>query len=1141
MSLQDERQILKEIHDVKKSKNSVEEYTKGDEKIQGLKAELNKMRDTVKLEIKSISEIEVALSKVKLANKLGCTTQDLTTIEVDCPADKMGKVIGKNGSTVKQIEESTRVTIEIRKDDNKVAITGSASSIAAAAAEIDKIVQSTEEVFSIDDKILKYVTARQISVLDDLKKQYEDVYLDVLRNNEKVILRGMPDRVNAVKSSLLGMQIVSKEISLTRREAAIVIGEKGSTVDKLLESHNVCIDVEKIDDIKSTAVVLGPTNQVTSALKEIDELLSENSEAVETIAIDVMMKRILLAENGNHAKTIQKSVNDKMKEKGLDANVLVSINKEKSIEKDHPILQVKTKNACLEAAVQLAKNEIKDLQPLILSLDVDQVVIPKIIGRSGETLKKICGDDGFIDIDREARRIVVGSTTAERRDSILEALNAIIAQNRILRVDYDPSLIKMQFKELIRSNVKAQMTEVGCWIEIDEEKGQFVFRGSDENNGKCRDILLEFLESNYLREMSITQEDKDSLLAGGKGSKLEKISEEEGVKLSVDKESFVLIARGTKEKVVSAMDKLDQFLKGGNGHSVSRLSVSEQIVGVIVGKGGKTRQQLEEKYSGVAIHISKCHNVTIRGPENQVAACRVEVLKLIASARVTQTVPVSDVQQKTLEKNGMLRKITQTASVQIQISGGAAQIKGLFYDVCDAVSLLNEQLTGVYQSVIELDALQFSKIRAAARDPSHFQRIKDSTRATVSLDLSSGSVTVGGTRNDVKKAKDQLFGFFEFIIPGKITRLKIPKPLQYSVGRGMALAEISAESGGATVYLDRDLNSIIIRSTDPKKVESATSLMKEKIVGDEKLVGVIEVDPSESSFIFSSIIGPKGSRIKAIQKESDCHIEVSRESETITITGQTEGGVAKAKETIAGLIEKARKENAFVSIPEAAIPAFCGKGGSKVKEFSAAHGVEMLRERKGPYTFKISGPEDSCENAKTALAEWLKKWEESTGTMTTSVEKPDIPVILGSKGDTVRAIQEEFGCRINVDRRGLSVTVKSGTAESRQKTMEKIKALIAEAREEAAAARKARSASEDESADLTDEPTSKAGRSYSTDSGSVEEIKVADARLYPTRPVGLTTTPPKQTHNHHAKKSGDLGVQEGTQAGKNLFQLLVSD
>ena len=81
--------------------------------------QLNELRDALRTMISGIDETESSLAKVKLANKLGCTVDDLATEIVECPKDKLGSVIGKNGATMKQICETTKVTMDVMGNKEK--------------------------------------------------------------------------------------------------------------------------------------------------------------------------------------------------------------------------------------------------------------------------------------------------------------------------------------------------------------------------------------------------------------------------------------------------------------------------------------------------------------------------------------------------------------------------------------------------------------------------------------------------------------------------------------------------------------------------------------------------------------------------------------------------------------------------------------------------------------------------------------------------------------------------------------------------------------------------------------------------------------------------------------------------------------
>jgi polyribonucleotide nucleotidyltransferase len=1046
-------------------------------------------------------------------------------------------VIGKNGAMIKQIQDLTKTTIDVRKEDDRIEITGNTLSVAAAVAEIDKIALAVEEEFTVSSDFVNYLTSRHINILTKLREEYTDVYIDISRDSTKIAIRGMPDRVNAAKKFLLDTDIVKKERKLIGRESTILVGRKGVTINKLSVKHEVSIAVDKVDEEYSTATVSGPPGLVAAAMDEIEELMNDNREVIEKIDVSPILKRILLAENAQHIKALQTRVNEELKSQDLDGNTYISFDKDSS-DKEHPELMVKAKQSVISTAFELVEAGVKELDNLMVHMSVDTYIIPRIIGKGGETIRNLTKDkSAYIEVDRVSGKVTVGGNTVEERDAILKDVKELIAQNALLRVDVDPALIKTQYRELSRSKTKSELNEIGVWIDSDDDKGQFILRGKEEDIQLGKEKVLTFLANNYLEEVTITEEDQEALLVGGKESKVFKFSEELGVHLFVDRNRFVVVVRGPAENVKSATSCLNQFLKGGDGHSVARLAVTEQVIGVIIGKGGSTRQQLEQKYDGVLISISKTYNVSIRGPEDKVAACRVEMLKMVASARVTQTVPVTEEQAVILEKNNAIKRTTKAVPVQISISDGTAKVRGFFYDVCDAVSLLKEQLTGVYESIIELDAPQFTKVRGATRDPSHLQRMELDTSAKVTLDLSAGSLIVSGKRTNVKKAKEQVFGFLEFILPGEMKRLKIPKPLHSSVGQAMLLADVSANAGGATVYLDRDLSCIIIRSPDPEKVKIAAGLVEQNIKDGEKLAYVLEVAPSEASWLLPLIIGKNGAKISLLRKDSGCNIDVSKETRTVAVTGQSEAEVAKVREALDTVVEKARKENLFLPLPEAAIPFFVGKGGKNIKELSRAHGVDIQKMQKGPYSIRLNGQEDAVESAKNAIDEWLTQWEQSNASTMMSVEKQELGTVLGNKGETARALQEEFGGRIDVDRTTLVVTIRGATEEARENTVNKIKEILEKARA-AAAPKPMPEATQTDKPEHTPAPLTQT-RSHESLNGTGEE-KANRSKEFPANPVGLGTAP-KGKKNRKKNASVDTSnVQNGTEAGRNLFQLLAS-
>ena len=1088
-------------------------------------------------------EIQMALEKVKLANKLECGTDEISKKEISCPKDKLGMVIGKNGSMIKQIQNTCKVSIVVDKTSNKLAITGSELSIERATQEIERIIRTEEAEIVLEKVLLEYLTSKYVNALTQLREDYPNSYVDISRSNGKLIIQGSPEAITKIKSKVMGMKVVSRKRLLVGREVNIIVGKKGSTIDKLCTDHQIPIEVSKNNDVGSDATLIGPSDSIEAALRDIEKLLNENKEVETIINISTLKKQILLAENGRHIKAIQ----SRLVESIPDGNCYIHI-KNSFETKDHPELVVKAKQLAVHDVLPFLHVALKELDELIVSCTVDPYIVPRIIGKGGETIKKITGGkSAFLDVDKSSGEISYGATSVEGVEDLKKQIDEVIDNNSILRMKANPITLKQQFREFNRSKLKNDMNEI-LWFDIDEKDSCYIMRGKKIDLEKGKALLEEFISNNQFAEVPITEEDRESLLMGGRKSKIVELSEEMGVKMHIDRANFCVIVRGSQEKVDKAVKKLNQFLNGGDGFSVMKFTLNEQVVGIVIGKGGKTRQQLEQKYDGLTINISRAHVVTIRGPSKIVNDCRVEISKMVASSRVTQSISISDEQKASLEKKEFTKKIFQQMPVNITVTSDKVTIRGSFHDVRDAISLLNEMLTGEYNTSIELDALQFSKVRNIVRDPSHFGRMESTCGAKIELDLTAGSISLSGKRSNVKKAKDLVYGFLDFMLPNEMNRLKIIKPLYMSIGQASTLAEISAEAGGVAIYLDRDLGVIVIRSIDQDKVIKATELVKGKIKEAERLAYVYEIDAPDS-WIIPVIIGKRGANISLMRsKYPGCKIDISKESRTIAVIGESEEIFKEARKAIDAAIEKARNENVFFSVPNVYVPIFLGKGGSHVKELSAKYGVTIQSVKRGHNNFKMSGKMMKVKSAKEAIDTWLDMQEKKNTKLEFTLEKEqDIAAILGHKGAVARSIEKDFECKIDIDRKSLVVMIKGPSEDQREAAMRKINEVVESYHRERIAREVAyneqkETIDSDDTKNITDEnyaiqPQTSILSENDKDNAREQGIEQDSTKSeFPSKPIGVAAKPSK---NFRQKKI-DASVNEGTEAGKNLFALLMS-
>jgi len=160
----------------------------------------------------------------------------------------------------------------------------------------------------------------------------------------------------------------------------------------------------------------------------------------------------------------------------------------------------------------------------------------------------------------------------------------------------------------------------------------------------------------------------------------------------------------------------------------------------------------------------------------------------------------------------------------------------------------------------------------------------------------------------------------------------------------------------------------------------------------------------------------------------------------------------------------------------------------------------------------------------------------------------DVFTIIGQKGVVARSIEEDYKCRVDVDKKTLMVTVKGESENQRNAAVNKMKELIAKDREEAttrsalAKEQKANGGCNKVDISVTAEPQlfSKTKNGDLNAQNGEENDKMNTCNQFPNQPVGVA----KSSKNGHGKKKKkkkvDASIDEGTEAGKNLFAMLMS-
>jgi hypothetical protein len=249
--------------------------------------------------------------------------------------------------------------------------------------------------------------------------------------------------------------------------------------------------------------------------------------------------------------------------------------------------------------------------------------------------------------------------------------------------------------------------------------------------------------------------------------------------------------------------------------------------------------------------------------------------------------------------------------VVVRLSGETVSIRGSTSDVDYVVASLNEHLYGFYESRMVLDTSLFSKVVDSCKKSSVLEKIKTISGAFLAVSVEESALIFRGKRDQVKAAKHELLGLFDFLLQPGFGRLPLPGPVGDIVGTATSMAEISAVSGTSVVY-DRDTNCALVFSADPDKMAIAIATIRKRIDVAESTFFVIQLDEREA-WLMPLLIGAKGAGINALRKQTKCLISADGTYHRLTVRCKAGGATLKAARSILEVaIDEARKKHSQV-------------------------------------------------------------------------------------------------------------------------------------------------------------------------------------------------------------------------------------
>ncbi len=499
-----------------------------------------------------------------------------------------------------------------------------------------------------------------------------------------------------------------------------------------------------------------------------------------------------------------------------------------------------------------------------------------------------------------------------------------------------------------------------------------------------------------------------------------------------------IMIRGKKECIESAEEELKKLVYGGDDFSVQKMFVPGSILGAIIGKGGKNILKYESDHSSVMVNVHSLSNtLSIRGPPEEVENCKGVIIKDILDCNVTESIQIDSTAYDSLSKEGVVPKLLTGLPVNFHLSENAVRLRGCYKDVESVKMNVNDIVSGVYKSCIMLTTDNLNTIsRQIKVNPNQFKQISDDT--SITIDNCLGSIILEGKRSSVRRAKAMLLEMLETISPSTFKKIKFLKPLLRKMGSSQSIS-LLGKTTKCLILLERDICTFIVQASTGENLRCGVKAITDKIQGIMKLSYVAMAE----SWLIQHIISNSGEDIKKIKEGTECEITLLMADGMISIVGKEEADVAEAKTAVEGIMDQAKKEICFIDLPESSMQIFVGVSGKHMKAMASSHGVDIDRVKRTKSRIRIQGKENAVKRAICAVNTWLSKWEKKNAGLTITLDESRI-LLLEKDSSILDEIQNDFGVKVDLNRKNFTATVRGGKDNSQSEAGAKLKKILSE-------------------------------------------------------------------------------------------------
>eukprot|EP00047_Mylnosiga_fluctuans_P012927 m.28404 g.28404 ORF g.28404 m.28404 type:complete len:1218 (+) comp4552_c0_seq1:132-3785(+) len=934
----------------------------------------------------------------------------------------------------------------------------------------------TTQVFTISYEELKEPEpmGKKQSIFKTIADDTNTTITRSVSKDKSVTITGKVQNVQEARKVLLSslQTQVTLEVAVPKELHRFIIGKEGKILKDIETNTATSIKVPSGDNPKQTVSVIGTMENARKAAAEIQQIADEKAK-LDSVRLPIKRDfHALIAglRNANINKITEAtgvrvylppphSDKDDIVVSGEKPGVSVAVQQINAI-------YDQVRKTCGQTTVAVKKTQHR-----------------YVIGAKGANISEIMEKTGVaVEVppaDNASDQIILRGPHAN-----LPAAVALVQEKANSHTNEIITIPEWLHRHVIGrggANMKAwQQHAPNVRVDFNKESDEITLDGPPDEVCVLRSILNAF--AGELSKVLVHQDKKVDAkhhphLIGKNGSIVSQIREETGAELSFipkDKPTTVRIV-GNKEAVQKAAAKVDEIVsKQENMRSVD-IIVPQRFHRSIIGTGGATIKAISEQFPSININMPKGDSeiVVVRGDKKDVEAAEKHIRKLVKGFEeegFQLEVPVfKDFHRQIIGRAGAnIRQISEQFSVRIRfpdedsdsnlivITGKKANAE----KARDHLVGLQNQLASIVSEELNIEARFHSAIigpkgRVVAAIMHECGGVNIHFPHGADKAAKPNVVVVRGPKEDVKKAKAKLEELATAeLLSHHTEEVHVKRDFhRYLIGRQGAERAKIQDATGARLFFPRPTELAATAEDDVITIvgkKEAVAAAKERLLTRVKqLENTIEGSVSVDSAFYKEFTANRGRFLRELAEEfGGVSVNLPRAdsegkyaSDVVALKGSKED-VPRAIEKIKQFVEDVKNRVTLeVQVPGNTIPAIMGAGGANINQLCSEHNVSIKlpeRQREKPKaaaaadapkaegeeedarqeTIYVSGLKANCEKAIAGIQALVPVKE------TLEIESKFFPAIIGEKGSKIAALSTETNCKINLPKKGDTVTLR---------------------------------------------------------------------------------------------------------------------